>query len=162
MPWIDDSMHVTFGPGASNMSPEQIEASIAEIREKGRVMMEQRQQAERALEGLPYAAVPLDQLASIFKRFLRLTALGSLPLSQWDGMPETEVQVRRAIFAQSDFGAVYAGQWLPKELRQQIRDLVKGKRYDHNFDQHEVAYHRARMDGMIGDLGQSQPDHFKP
>ncbi len=155
MPWIDDSLHVTFGPGAADMSPEQIEASIAEIRARSSVMMEQRQQAAKALEGLPYAAVPLDQLASIYKRFLRLTALGSLPLSQWDGMPEAEVQVRRAIFAQSDFGAVYAGQWLPKELRQEIRDLVKGKRYDHQFDWHEVLYHMNRMDRMI-DAGQGE------
>jgi len=158
MPWIDDSLHVTFGPGAAEMSPEQIEASIAEIREKGRVMMEQRQQAEKALQGLPYAAVPLDQLASIYKRFLRLLALGSLPISQWEGMPESEVQVRRSVFAQSDFGAVFAGQWLPKELRQEIRDLVKGKRYDHYFDRHEVAYHRHRMDQMISPVADMTKD----
>lgn len=147
MPWIDDSLHVTFGPGAASMSQEQIEASIAEIRERGRVMTEQREAAEQALEGLPYVAVPIDQLAN--KRFLRLTALGSLPMDQWDGMPEVEAEVRRAVFVQSDFGAVFAGQWLPRELRQEIRDLVKGKRYDHNFDQHEVAYHRDRMDRQI-------------
>lgn len=64
-------------------------------------------------------------------------------------MSEAEVEVRRAVFAQSDFGAVFAGQWLPKALRQEIRDLVKGKRYDHNFDQHEVAYHRDRLDQMV-------------
>lgn len=148
MPWIDDSLHVTFGPGAADMTSEQIEASIAEIRESARLMSEQRQQASKALEGLPYAAVPLDQLASIYKRFLRLLALGSLPIEQWDGMAEAEVQVRRAVFRQADFGAVYAGQWLPREMREEIRYLVKGKNYEHPFDSHEVAYHRNRMDQM--------------
>lgn len=149
MPWIDESLHVTFGPGAADMSPERLAESIAEIREKGRVMMEQREHAEKALQGLPYAAVPLAQLADIYKRFLRLTKLGSLPFEQWDGMPEAEVEVRRAIFAQCDFGAVYAGQWLPNDLREEVRNLVKGKRYDHNFDQHEVAYHRDRLDQIV-------------
>lgn len=121
MPWIDESLHVTFGPKAAEMSPEQLEAQIADLREKGRVMMEHRQAAEAALQGLPYAAVPLDQLASIYERFLRLTRLGSLPLEQWDGMPEAEAAVRRAVFSQSDFGALFAGQWLPKDLREATR-----------------------------------------
>lgn len=84
MPWIDESLHVTFSPGAANMPPEKLEAAIAEIRQRGRLMSEQREAATKALEGLPYAAVPLDQLASIYKRFLRLTSLGSLSLEQWD------------------------------------------------------------------------------
>lgn len=149
MPWVDESLHVTFSPAAADMSPEKLEAAIEEIRQRGRLMSEQRDAAHKALEGLPYAAVPLDQLASIYKRFLRLTRLGSLPMEQWDGMPESEVAVRRAIFQQSDFGAVFAGQWLPRPLRQEIRDLVHGKRYDYNFDHHEVAYHRNRMDQLI-------------
>ena len=121
MPWIDENLHVTFGPGAADMTSEQLESQITEIREKGRIMSEQREAAAKALEGLPYAAVPLDQLASIYERFLRLTRLGSLPIEQWNGMPEAEVEVRRAIFRQSDFGAVFAGQWLPKDLREATR-----------------------------------------
>lgn len=121
MPWIDESLHVSFGPKAAEMTAEQLEASIADIREKARVMSEQRQAAETALQGLPYAAVPLDQLASMYERFLRLTQLGSLPMEQWEGMPEAEIEVRRAIFRQSDFGAVFAGQWLPKDLREATR-----------------------------------------
>jgi hypothetical protein len=154
MPWIDENTHVTLGPTAGEMTPEQLEAHIAEFKAMARKMGEEREAASRALEGLPYAAVPLDQLADIYKRFLRLLRLGSLPLDEWDGMPENETKVRRAVFNQADFGAVFAGQWLPRELRQSIRDLVKGKRYDHNFDQHEVAYHRDRMDRMI-DAGQT-------
>lgn len=136
MPWIDESLHVTFGPKAAEMTAEQIEASIAEIREKARIMSGQRQTAEEALQGLPYAAVPLDQLASIYERFLRLTRLGSLTMEEWDGMPEAEVKVRRAIFAQSDFGAVFAGQWLPKDLRDAIRQksLEREPVYDDQFD----------------------------
>lgn len=121
MPWIDENLHVTFSPGAAEMPAEQLEARVAEIREQGRVMGEQRQAAQEALQGLPYAAVPLDQLANIYERFLRLTRLGSLPMEQWKGMPEAEVEVRRAIFRQSDFGALFAGQWLPKDLREATR-----------------------------------------
>jgi hypothetical protein len=90
---------------------------------------EQHEAAVRALEGLPYTAIPTDQLASIYKRFLRLTALGQASIPEWLAMPEAEAEVRRAVFAQADFGAVFSGQWLPRELRQEIRDLVKGKRY---------------------------------
>lgn len=121
MPWIDENLHVTFGPAAAEMPADQLKAEIANIRENARIMSEQRQRAEEALQGLPYAAVPLDQLASIYERFIRLTRLGSLPLEQWEGMPEAEAKVRRAIFAQSDFGALFAGQWLPKELRDATR-----------------------------------------
>ena len=110
---------------------------------------EQHEAAVKALEGLPYTAVPTDQLASIYKRFLRLTALGQASVPEWLAMSEAEAEVRHAVFSQADFGAVFAGQWLPRELRQEIRDLVKGKRYDHNFDHHEVAYHRNRMDRLI-------------
>ena len=149
MPWIDENTHVTLGPAAVDMSPEALEAHIANFKAKAKKMCEERDAASRALQGLPYAAVPLDQLADIYKRFLRLLRLGSLPLDEWDGMPENEVEVRRAVFRQADFGAVFAGQWLPRELREDIRNLVKGKRYDHNFDQHEVAYHRDRLDRMV-------------
>jgi hypothetical protein len=103
------------------MTPEQLEAHIAEVKAITTRMRSEREAATKALEGLPYAAVPLDQLASIYERFLRLTRLGSLPLDQWDAMPEAEMKVRRAIFAQSDFGAVFAGQWLPRDLREATR-----------------------------------------
>jgi hypothetical protein len=88
-------------------------------------MSREREAATKALEGLPYAAIPIDQLASIYERFLRLTRLGQATIEEWDAMPEAEVKVRRAVFAQSDFGAVFAGQWLPKELRLQIREKSK-------------------------------------
>lgn len=114
-----------------------------------RKMGEQHESAKRALEGLPYVAVPIDQLASIYKRFLRLTRLGQASIEEWMAMPESEAAIRHAVFDQSDFGAVFAGQWLPRELREEVRNLVKGKLYDHQFDRHEVAYHRNRMDRLI-------------
>lgn len=153
MPWIDNTMHVTLGRGAEGMSPEEIRAVAEEWRHAAIQSREQSDKAAAALQGLPYAAVPLDQLADIYKRFLRLLRLGSLPLDEWDGMPENEVQVRRAVFRQADFGAVFAGQWLPRELRDEMRNLVKGKNYDHQFDHHEVAYHRNQMNGLLT-LGQ--------
>jgi hypothetical protein len=149
MPWIDENTHVTLGPSAAGMEPDELQAHIDELKARAKKMHAEREAASTALQGLPYAAVPLDQLADIYKRFLRLLRLGSLPLDEWNGMPENEVEVRRAVFRQADFGAVFAGQWLPRELREEIRNLVKGKRYDHNFDQHEVAYHRDRMDRMV-------------
>lgn len=142
-------MRISWGPGVKDMSPEQIRAIEAEHWAQAQKMSREREAATKALEGLPYAAVPLDQLADLYKRFLHLLRLGSLPLDEWDRMPEKEAHVRRAVFRQADFGAVFAGQWLPRELREDIRNLVKGKRYDHNFDQHEVAYHRDRMDRMV-------------
>lgn len=142
-------MHITWGPGAKDMSPEEIRKVEAEHWAMATKMSQEREAARKALEGLPYAAVPIEQLADIYKRFLRLLRLGSLPLDEWHGMPENEAKVRRSVFRQADFGAVFAGQWLPSELREEVRNLVKGKRYEHNFDQHEVAYHRNRMDEMI-------------
>lgn len=104
---------------------EEVAQTIEEAKKELALHREQATAAQKALEGLPYVAVPLDQLASIYERFLRLTRLGSLPLDQWEGMPEAEVQVRRAIFRQSDFGAVFSGQWLPRELRAATRAKSK-------------------------------------
>jgi hypothetical protein len=149
MPWIDESFHVTFGPGAANLTPEELQAEVEKLKAKAQEDYEQQSKAVAALEGLPYAAIPLNQLADIYKRFLRLTRLGQGTIDEWNDRSEAESAVRRAVFQQADFGAVYAGQWLPKALREEVRNLVKGKRYDHNFDQHEVAYHRNRMDQLV-------------
>lgn len=36
-------------------------------------------------------------------------------------------ELRRDVFQQADFGAVYAGQWLPPEVRKATRDKVKAE-----------------------------------
>ena len=117
----------------------------AEIRNRGA----DQQAAATALDGLPYAAVPLDQLADIYKRFLRLTRLGQGTIEEWDERGEAETRVRRAVFRQADFGALFAGQWLPKDLREDVRNLVNGKCYNHAFDHHASKYYRRRMDELV-------------
>ena len=81
--------------------------------------------AEAALAGMPFVAVPIEQLASIYERFLRLNRIGSRTIEDWLSMPENEKLIRLAVFAQSDFGAVFAGQWLPKEIREQVRKRLE-------------------------------------
>jgi hypothetical protein len=141
-------VHITWSPDA-NPTAEEMEAAKAAVRAMATKMKQEREAATKALEGLPYVAVPIDQLADIYKRMLRLTRLGQGTIEEWCQRSEAERDLRHAIFEQADFGAVFAGQWLPREKRDEIRHLVKGKRYDHNFDQHEVAYHRDNMDRIV-------------
>ena len=43
-------------------------------------------------------------------------------------MPDGEAKIRQAVFRQSDFGALFAGQWLSADVRQQVRDMIKAER----------------------------------
>lgn len=85
--------------------------------------------AQAALAGLgtDCVAVPVVQLEDIYARFLRLTKLGQSEIQEWIAMGEMERSLRRAVFEQSDFGALFAGQWLSKESCAKVRALVKAE-----------------------------------
>jgi hypothetical protein len=70
-------------------------------------------------------AVPTDQMADLYARFLRLSNMGQATVDEWLSMDPGIAALRHAIFAQSDFGALHAGQWLPHEVRSAVRENVK-------------------------------------
>lgn len=118
-------IHVTWGPEAANMTEAERQAYVDDLVAGVRKNREQHDRAVKALEGLPYVAVPIEQLADIYERFLRLTKLGQAPVDEWASMAPEVAALKHAIFGQSDFGAVYAGQWLPKDVREQVREKAK-------------------------------------
>lgn len=71
------------------------------------------------------AVVPVEQLADIYRRLRKAIKLGQAHVSDWTDMPEAERKLRREIFSLADFGAVFAGQWLPKEVRDAIASEKK-------------------------------------
>lgn len=127
MPWVSQNMHVTFGPEANNMPREELVAELEKLRADIRKRVEEHNAAARALDGLPYVAVPIDQLADIYERFLRLIPLGQIDIRKWDSVSDDVRELKRAVFRQADFGALHAGQWLPKEVHKQVYDKVKAE-----------------------------------
>lgn len=106
---------------------EKIAAELVANAEKRR---EEHDRAVKALDGLPYVAVPTDQLVDIYERMLRLIQLGQFTIEEakeYDSLPEPVRALRRAVFAQADFGAVHTGQWLPKDIRKAVYAKVKGE-----------------------------------
>ena len=92
--------------------------------EEAREMVERRAQAQSSVgDGL--VVIPLEQLASMYERFLRLNRLGQATVDEWVDMPEAVKAVKHAVFEQSDFGALYAGQFLPKAVRDEVREKVR-------------------------------------
>lgn len=66
--------------------------------------------------------IPVEQLADIYSLLLSLLQLGKATISEWMYMPDGEQKVRHKVFQLADFGAVFAGQWLPKEIRERVRE----------------------------------------
>jgi hypothetical protein len=120
-----DRIHVTWGPEGEKLSEAEKDAIkrdlIAQC-DADRLVLEK---AEAALVGMPYRAVPTEQLADIYERMLRLVRLGQTNLKQFMDEPEAIRKLRSAVFMQADFGAVHAGQWLPPAMRAEIRERVK-------------------------------------
>lgn len=86
---------------------------------------QQREAARTALEGTQFVAVPIEQLASMYERFMRLAHMGTAEVQAWQAMNPEVKDLRHAIFKQADFGALFAGQWLPREVRKATYDRVK-------------------------------------
>lgn len=120
----DGQIHITWGPEGDKLSPEEKDKAADELIAKSRERMEMHERAQKALEGLPFVAVPVGQLADVYERMLRLVRLGQSSIEEWTTAPEPMRKLRSAIFRQADFGAVYAGQWLPREVQNSVREKV--------------------------------------
>lgn len=126
MSWHQDGrIHVTWGPEGEKLSPEEQEKMAAELMAEGEARREEHDAAIKALEGMPFIAVPVDQLADIYERMLRLVKMGQSSLDDWSTKPKELMDLRSAVFRQADFGAVYAGQWLPRDIQDAIRKKVQ-------------------------------------
>lgn len=108
--------------------------TVLEVRERAKRWMDRYDQAQALLakHGFDdaFVVVPIDQLASMYERFLRLTKMGQATIEAWQAMPKETADLRHAIFRQSDFGAVYAGQWLPRTTRNEVREKARLARGD--------------------------------
>ncbi len=119
-----DTMHVTWTPEASELTEGEREKIVERIKARADKCHEQHAAAKKALAGLPYVAVPIDQLADIYERFLRLTRMGQSTIEGWLTLPKDVADLKRKIFDQSDFGAIYAGQWLPRDICASVREKL--------------------------------------
>jgi hypothetical protein len=95
------------------------EESMAAVKEVHRA-----QQILREAGITSVVAVPADQLSDMYARFLRLNKMGQATIAEWTNMPKEVAFLRHQIFAQSDFGACFAGQWLPLDARDATRQMV--------------------------------------
>lgn len=120
-------IHITWGPEAANMTEAERQARVDELVAESRTNRDEHDRAVKALEGLPYVAIPIEQLADIYERFCRLTKMGQATIEAWDAMPKEVADLRHEIFRQSDFGAVYSGQWLPKDVRAAVREKLRNR-----------------------------------
>lgn len=126
MSWhADGQIHISWGPEGEKLSSEDREKYAAELLADSKARHEQHEQADKALEGLPFVAVPIEQLESLYERMLRLVQLGQSSIKEIHDLPEPVRKLRLAIFEQADFGAVYAGQWLPPHVRKAVREKVR-------------------------------------
>lgn len=125
MSWhADHKIHITWGPEGEKLSPEEKDKYAAQLLVEGQARRDEHDAAIKALEGMPYIAVPIEQLESLYERMLRLVILGQSTFAEIHTLPEAVRALRRAVFEQADFGAVYAGQWLPPHVRKAVREKV--------------------------------------
>ena len=89
-------------------------------------LMRRREDAQTTVSA-DLVVIPVEQLKSMYERFLRLNRLGQASVEEWANMPVDVRHLRHAIFQQSDFGAVYAGQFLPKEIRDAVRECIRAE-----------------------------------
>lgn len=127
-----DRIHVSWGPEGEKLDPEEKQKIMDQLLADAAVRRQEHDKAEAALAGLPYAAVPIDQLADVYARMLRLTKLAQATIEEWSAQPKEVSALKHKIFEQSDFGAVYAGQWLPRDVRDATREQVEAERFTVN------------------------------
>lgn len=128
MSWHEDGqIHISWGPEGRNLSPAERDQYAAQLLADSKARREQHDKADKALEGLPFVAVPIEQLTSLYERMLRLVMLGQSKLDEIHTLPEPVRALRRAVFEQADMGAVFAGQWLPPYVRKATREAVKAE-----------------------------------
>ncbi len=98
------------------------------ISAKTRAMIDEVHRAQKMLldAGITAAvAVPVEQLVEMYERFCRLTQLGQTNIDDLGKTPKEIMELRSKIFSESDFGAMFAGQWLPKEARNAARERLR-------------------------------------
>lgn len=123
MSWhANRQLHITWGPEGEKLSPKEKELHAAQLLADAKARREQHDTADKALEGLPFVAVPTEQLADLYGRMLRLIRLGQTGIKEFASTPPEVMALRRQIFTEADFGAVYAGQWLPRDVQKKVRD----------------------------------------
>lgn len=122
MPWIDENTHVTFGSEAHKLSADEIAAEVARWKETSAKRFDEKQAADAVLAGMPFVAVPTEQLADLYGRMLRLIRLGQTNIKDFQSTSPEIRALRQKIFTEADFGAVFAGQWLPRDVQQKVRD----------------------------------------
>lgn len=139
--------HITWGPEGERLSPEEKDEHAAQLLADAKARRELHDKADKALEGLPFVAVPIEQLTDIYERMLRLVGLGQSKIEEFHTLPKPLMALRRAVFTEADFGAVFAGQWLPPHVRKATRDKVRAEELaksqcsgeENNCDQDEGA-----------------------
>lgn len=123
MGWhADGRLHITWGPEGEKLSAEEKDQEAAKLLAEADARREQHDKANAALAGMPFIAVPTEQLADLYGRMLRLIQLGQTSIKELETTSPEIMALRRKIFTEADFGAVYAGQWLPREIRKRVRD----------------------------------------
>lgn len=128
MSWHEDGqIHISWGPEGEKLSPAEKDQHAATLLADAKARREQHNKADKALEGLPFVAMPIEQLTDLYERMLRLVKLGQTDLKEIHTLPEPVRVLRREVFNQADFGAVYAGQWLPPHVRNAAREKIKAE-----------------------------------
>lgn len=69
-------------------------------------------------------AVNRSHLIEMYKALSQLTKLGTATIEAWQAMPAAEAELRHEIFRLADFPAMFAGQHLSKEDRDEARAML--------------------------------------
>ena len=126
---FSDKMHVTFGPEADGKLVSEIMPYIQELKEQTDKMHDEMIRVQSACEGTGLVAVPVEQLAEIYEALKRVSALGKFEiLDVISDIQNPELsQLKRQLFRLTEFPALFAGQWLPREIQDEIRKKLKAE-----------------------------------
>ena len=70
-------------------------------------------------------SIPVSQLLDIYDRFSQLTKLGQSDYRTYMEQSEEVRALKGKVFELAEFGAVFAGQWLPREVMNEYRSKQK-------------------------------------
>lgn len=112
--------HISWGPNAVNLTSEERARVVAKLEQASNAWSKEVEAAQNALKGTSFVAVPVAQLADIYAALRRLTHLGQMDVRDWDSIPTEVKDLKGQIFREVDMATVFAGQWLPKEVRDRV------------------------------------------
>lgn len=107
------NFHVDWGPEAHKLTPDERAQAILDALDESPGA--QPQVGEPLRER--WTAIPTDQLVDVYDSLRRLTGLGQATIDEWLAMDPALAKLRHEIFSECDMATVFAGQWLPRELR---------------------------------------------